>query len=70
MRLIDDDVAPVKLLEVSLLLNHHLVAGHHHIKLARHAHVVTLVGLRKWMKDASRHLCRFLSVLAAIDAYA
>ena len=35
MGLINDDVAPVKLLEVVLLLDDHLIGSHHHIKLAR-----------------------------------
>lgn len=35
MSLINDDVAPVELLEVVLLLDDHLVGGHYHIKLAR-----------------------------------
>ncbi len=35
MGLINDDVAPVELLEVVLLLDDHLIGGHHHIKLAR-----------------------------------
>ncbi len=35
MGLINDDVAPVELLEVVLLLDDHLIGSHHHIKLAR-----------------------------------
>ena len=35
MGLINDDVTPVELFEVVLLLDDHLVRGHHHIKLAR-----------------------------------
>ena len=35
MGLINDDVSPVELLEVVLLLDDHLIGGHHHIKLAR-----------------------------------
>ena len=35
MGLINDDVAPMKFLEVVLLLDDHLIGGHHHIKLAR-----------------------------------
>lgn len=31
--LINDDVAPVELLEMVLLLDDHLIGGHHHIKL-------------------------------------
>ena len=35
MGLINDDVSPVELLEVVLLLDDHLIGGHHHIKFAR-----------------------------------
>ena len=35
MGLINDDVSPVEFLEVVLLLDDHLIGGHHHIKFAR-----------------------------------
>ena len=34
MCLVNDDVAPVELLEVVLLLDDHLIGGDYHIKLA------------------------------------
>lgn len=44
--LINDDVAPVELLEVVLLLDHHLIRCYNHIKLSRHQ-VLLLGGLRQ-----------------------
>ena len=45
--LIDDDVAPVELLEVRLLLDHHLVRRHHRIELARLHQALLLLRLRQ-----------------------
>jgi hypothetical protein len=42
VRLVDDDVAPVELLEVVLLLDHHLVRGDHHVELAGLQHALAL----------------------------
>ena len=57
VRLVDDDVAPVELLEVVLLLDDHLVAGHHHVELAHRHQVLLLVRLqpRQVSRSKAKH---------------
>ena len=44
--LVNDDVAPVELLKVVLLLDDHLITGHHHIKFAHGTNLLLLVYLQ------------------------
>jgi len=60
--LVNDDIAPVELFEVVLLLDDHLVTGHHHIKLAYGTNLLLLVHLQAVdtpLNSTHQHYCLF-----------